>query len=317
MEYQKIKGIVAATVTPFLDDENVNYDAIEDLAKMVVNNEISVFVNGTTAEFASLTVDERKKIAEKWRQLIPRGSSSKVLIHVGACCLKDSEELALHAKEIGADGFGSVCPFYHKPKDVMTLVKTMKKIAEKAPELPFYYYHFPAMTGVTFSMASFFKCAENMIPNLVGMKFTHTELGDLREVSTMRNGYYNVLLGDDTALGAGLMAGADGAIGSTYIVPFMIPIFKGIVQAFNEGNLERARNLQTIGIEICRIYGGQGRVAIPHLKHILKRCGFNVGTTRLPLPPLTEEEEITLEQNIQQFLSKNNISGTSNFLREQ
>jgi len=64
MEYQKIKGIVAASVTPFMDhDENVvNYDAIEDLAQIIVSNEISVFVNGTTAEFASLTVDERKKL---------------------------------------------------------------------------------------------------------------------------------------------------------------------------------------------------------------------------------------------------------------
>jgi N-acetylneuraminate lyase len=311
MEYQKIRGIVAATVTPYLnEDENeVNYDAIEDLAKVIVKNEISVFVNGTTAEFASLTVEERKKIAEKWRQLIPRGSVSKVLVHVGSCCLKDSEELARHAQEIGVDGFGAVCPFYHKPKDVLTLVKTVKKIAEKAPNLPFYYYHFPGLTGVTFSMASFFNCAESLIPNLVGMKFTHTELGDLREVSTMRNGYYNILLGDDTALGAGLMAGADGAIGSTYIVPFMLPIFKGIVQAFNEGNIERVRNLQTMGIEFCRIYGGPGRVAIPHLKNVLqKNCGINVGSTRLPLPPLTEEEENTLEQNVQQFFTKYNIS---------
>jgi N-acetylneuraminate lyase len=307
MQYQKIRGIVSAPVTPFLkEDENVvNYDAIEDLAKIILRNEISVFVNGTTAEFASLTVEERKKIAEKWRQLIPRCGVSKVLVHVGSCCLKDSEELAKHAQEIGVDGIAAVSPFYHKPKDVMTLVKTVKKIAEKAPDLPFYYYHFPGLTGVTFSMASFFKCAEGLIPNLVGMKFTHTELGDLREVSTMRNGYYNVLLGDDTAFGAGLMAGADGAIGSIYNIPFIIPIFKGIYQAFNEGNIERVRNLQTIGIEFSRIYGGHGRVAIPSLKKILqKHCGINPGSARLPLPPLTEEEEITLEQNIHPFFTK-------------
>jgi len=301
MNYTKIKGIVAAMVTPFNEDDTINFNAINELANLALENDVSVFINGTTAEWASLTVNERKSIAEYWRNLIPRDSHCKVIVHVGSCCLKDAEELARHARDIGADAFSAVCPFYHKPKDIPTLVKSMEKIAKQAVDLPFYYYHFPGMTGVNFSMATFFRCAENVIPNLVGLKFTHQELGDLHECSTLRNGYYNLLLGDDTALGPALMAGADGAIGSTYGIPYMLPIYKAIVSAFKSNDMETLRNHQTRGIEICRIYAGPGKIGISHLKHILRMCGYQVGIPRLPLPPLTKEEETTLETQLKQF----------------
>jgi len=226
-----------------------------------------------------------------------------VIIHVGACCVKDAQKLARHAKEIGADGFGAVPPFYHKPRDIPTLIQTMAEIAREAPELPFYYYHFPNMTGVNFPMASFFSQAENIIPNLVGMKFTHTELGDLHECSTLRNGYYNLLLGDDTALASALTAGIEGGIGSSYQIPCMIPIYKNIIEAFNAGNMEELHSLQATGIKMCRIYGGTGKVAISHLKHILRLAGYQVGQPRYPLPPLTKAEENSLEN----LLRENNF----------
>jgi len=301
MNYTKIKGIIAAMITPFNEDDTINFDAISELSKMVLEHEISVFINGTTAEGQSLTVNERKSIAEHWRNLIPRDSNSKVVLHVGSCCLKDAEELARHAKDIGVDAFSAIPPFYHKPKDIPTLVKTMEKIAKQAIDLPFYYYHIPGMTGVNFSMANFFRCAENVIPNLVGIKFTHQELGDLHECSVLRNGYYNLLLGDDTALAPALLAGADGAIGSTYQIPFMIPIYKGIISAFKSNDFETSRNYQTRGIEICRIYASPGKTPISQLKHILQICGYQIGIPRLPLTPLTKEEETSLETQLRLF----------------
>jgi len=129
------------------------------------------------------------------------------------------------------------------------------------------------------------------------MKFTHSELGDLHEVATLRDGYYNILLGDDTAVGPAMMGGAHGAIGSTYQVPFMIPIYKGLVNSFNSHNVESTRQFQARGTEVCRIYSKPGR-NIPNLRHMLTLCGYQVGKARLPFLPLSKEEEASLEKEL-------------------
>jgi len=41
---------------------------------------------------------------------------------------------------------------YFKPKTIENLADAMAVVASGAPELPFWYYHFPANTNVDFNM---------------------------------------------------------------------------------------------------------------------------------------------------------------------
>ena len=83
-----------------------------------------------------LTVDERKRLAEKWVSVAPE--EFKVIVHVGATCIKDSHEMARHAQEIGAFGIGAMASPFPKAGRVEELVKSPDEIARGGPNLRVY-----------------------------------------------------------------------------------------------------------------------------------------------------------------------------------
>jgi len=81
------------------------------------------------------------------------------IVQVGHSSIAESKKLARHASSIGADSFSSVAAFYFKPLSVENLADCMAEIAGAAPDLPFYYYHIPILTGVGMNMIEFLKYA--------------------------------------------------------------------------------------------------------------------------------------------------------------
>lgn len=90
---KKIEGLLAATLTPFHKNGELNLSVIDDYAKHLENDNIKgIFVTGTTGESVLLTVEERKKLAEKWVQT-GKDRFDHIIIQVGTSNLKDSQEL--------------------------------------------------------------------------------------------------------------------------------------------------------------------------------------------------------------------------------
>ncbi|CAB1455011.1 unnamed protein product [Pleuronectes platessa] len=92
--HKKLTGLVAATFTPLTPQGEVNLSVIGPYIdylkeKQGVNN---LFVNGTTGESMSLSVAERKILAEEWC-LKAKGKVDQLIVHVGCMSLKDSQEL--------------------------------------------------------------------------------------------------------------------------------------------------------------------------------------------------------------------------------
>jgi len=51
-------------------------------------------VNGSLAEGLSMTVDERKKLAEAWMKAVK--GRMQVIVHGGSNCIKDCQEIVSH-----------------------------------------------------------------------------------------------------------------------------------------------------------------------------------------------------------------------------
>ena len=67
MEKTKIKGLIAATVTPMEKNGDINLTAIDAYAEHLIKLGVAgVFVCGTTGESLFLDTEERKKVAEAW-----------------------------------------------------------------------------------------------------------------------------------------------------------------------------------------------------------------------------------------------------------
>ncbi|KAG9483079.1 hypothetical protein GDO78_009168 [Eleutherodactylus coqui] len=149
-EGKRLKGLVAATFTPMTPNSAVNICIVQQYVDYLVDKQKvkNIFVNGTTGEWMSLSVQERKRLAEEWVKHA-RGKMDNVVIHVGCLSLEDSKDLAAHAASCGADAISAVSPSFIKPSTPDALVLYLKEVASAAPGLPFYYYHIPHLTGVT------------------------------------------------------------------------------------------------------------------------------------------------------------------------
>lgn len=295
--YQKLKGLVAATFTPMDAEGNVNLPVIGKYADLMFTSGVSgVFVCGTTGESYSLTTNERKQILEEWVK--SANGRFKVIAHVGSNSMFEAVELARHAQEIGADAIGAMAPCFFKPSTVKDLVDFFAPIAQAADELPFYYYNMPSITGVSLPVAQFLHEGKQVIPNLVGTKFTHNNLMEMGECIALDNGEFEVLHGFDEILIAGLAFGAIAGVGSTY--NYLPSVYLGIFDAMEKGDLEKARELQQQSIEIVKViikYGGGVRGG----KAIMNLIGIECGECRLPITPFSEQEYKTLKEDLEKI----------------
>lgn len=285
---EKLVGLINAPFTPFYKDGEVNYEPIAAYADMLVKNGLKgVFINGSSGEGYMLTEEERMKLAERWVEVAPE--NFKVIVHVGSTCVKSSSRLAEHAQKIGAWGIGAMAPPFPKVNRVEELAKYCEKIACAAPELPFYFYHIPAFNGAYLSMLAFLETVDGRIPNFAGIKYTYESLYEYNQCRLYKNGKFDMLHGqDETILPCLAMGGAQGGIGGT--TNYNGCNLVGIIDAWNAGDLEKARELQNFSQEVINVichYRGN----IVGGKRIMKLIGLDLGKNRVPFQNMTDEEE--------------------------
>lgn len=293
---EKIIGLIDAPFTPFYADGSVNYEPIPAYAALLARNGLKgVFINGSSGEGYMLTEEERMKLAEAWVAAVPK--DFKVIVHVGSTCVKSSRRLAEHAQKIGAWGIGAMATPFPKIGRVEELVKYCEEIAAGAPELPFYYYHIPAFNNAYLSMLDFLKAVDGRIPNFAGIKYTFESLYEYNRCRRYKDGKFDMLHGqDETILPCLAMGGAQGGIGGT--TNYNGRCLVGIIDAWNAGDLEKARELQNFSQDVIDVichYRGN----IVGGKRIMKLIGLDLGPNRTPFQNMTEEEEAAMKRELE------------------
>ena len=239
---EKIKGLIDAPFTPMRPNGDVDTEPIPAYAAMLAKNGLKgVFINGSSGEGYMLTAEERMLLAEKWMEAAPAGF--KVIVHVGSCCLRESERLAAHAARIGAWGIGAMAPPFPKIGRVEELAKYCEAIAAAAPTLPFYYYHIPAFNGAYLPMVELLGAVDGRIPNFAGIKYTFESLYEYNQCRLYGGGKFDMLHGqDETILPSLAQGGAEGGIGGT--TNYNGRELTGIIEAWKQGDIETARERQ-------------------------------------------------------------------------
>ena len=290
-----LHGLVVAAHSPFHADGSLNPAAVEkQAAHYLKHNLTTVFVAGTTGECHSLTLDERRALAQRWSEVI-RGTALKLVLHVGSNCLEDCRVFAAQAQAIGATAISAFAPSYFKPRNLDTLVAWCAGIADAAPENPFYFYDIPALTGVSFSMPDFLALGATRIPTLAGLKFTNPDLMAYQFVLRADNGAWDVPFGVDEHLLGALAMGARGAVGSGY--NFAAPIYTRLLRAFSAGDLDLAREEQFRGTQLVQVLGSFGYMGAA--KALMEMLGVPVGPARLPNTNLTAEHKTGLRGKLE------------------
>lgn len=282
---EKLTGLIAAPHTPFTADGSVNYPVIDQIAAHLIEQGVKgAYVLGTTGEGIHCSVDERKKIAERW--VSASAGKLSITLHTGALSIADSVELSRHAETLDIFATSVIGPCFFKPGNIEDLVEYCRINAAAAPSKGFYYYH-SGMSGVNLDMEQFLQVAADRIPNLNGMKFNSSDMYEYQRCVRVNNGQFDIPFGVDEFLPAGLACGAVGAVGSTY--NYAAPLYHRLIDSFNRGDQADVAGCMDKVIAIIRVLVQYGGVAAG--KVAMKLHGIDVGDPRRPLRPMTEQQK--------------------------
>ncbi len=288
-----LRGLVAATFTPFRADGAINLPRIKPVIDAVIDQGATgLYVCGSTGEGPLLSTVERMQVAEATVKAAAR--RVPVVIQVGHNSIVEARSLAAHAQRIGADAISATPPGYFKPDSLDNFIGCIEHIAGGAPRLPFYYYNIPVLSGVRFDMVDFLRCGAPRIPSLRGIKFSDSHLHELLACVEFDGGRFDILFGVDEMLLGGLAFGARGAVGSTF--NFAAPLYHKIIAAFERGDLAEARRLQSLSIAMVRaIVGNGGRGG---LKAAMALVGADCGYSRLPTVTCAPRERARMKRDL-------------------
>ncbi len=278
--------LVVAAHTPFHKDGSLALEPVDIQARFLSSNEIrTVFITGSTGESHSVTNAEKLAVFDAWAAAAPK-HGIQVIAHVGGNCIEDAKALARRAGELKFRAISALAPSYYKPGSIAALIDCCAAIAEQAPDLPFYYYDIPVLTGVNFPMEKFLEEAPQRIPNLAGIKFTNPDLVSYRRALDVAGSRLDLPWGVDETLLAALATGARGGVGSTY--NFAPQLYMDLIAAFQNGDLDEARKLQSLAIAMIDAIAATGFLGTA--KALMARLGVPIGPARLPLGNPSREQ---------------------------
>jgi N-acetylneuraminate lyase len=282
-----LEGLIAAPFTPYHKDGSLHLELIPAYYKMLLSNGVrGAFICGSTGEGVSLTLPEKKLVMQAWASVAADNLNFTVIPFLGGTCIADCKELAVYAKNIGLRAVAFTTPFYFKPANASVLAKACIEIGEAVPDLAFYYYHIPVLTGVHITMYDLLQAVHGKLSNFAGIKYTHEDFMDYLSCMRFANGTYDMLWGRDENMLSALVLGAKGAVGSTY--NYAAPLYLSLIEAYNNHDFEKARALQQQSIDMIRLLGKYGGIATG--KAYMKKIGMDCGEFRLPVSNMSDAQ---------------------------
>jgi 4-hydroxy-tetrahydrodipicolinate synthase len=163
---EKYGKILTPIVTPFKEDQSVDYEAAVSIAEKLIEDKMAdtIVIGGTTGEFFTMNFEERVKLFQVVKEAV--GDKIPLIPGVGAISTKETIELAKKAEELGFDAVMVVSPYYTKPTQSQLYIH-FKKVAESV-NINIMVYNIPIFTGVNVNPETLAKLAE--IENIVAVK---------------------------------------------------------------------------------------------------------------------------------------------------
>jgi N-acetylneuraminate lyase len=296
MKIQHLQGLIAAPFTPFSNNGTLDVSLIPAYYAFLKQNKITgAFINGSTGEGVSITLEEKKAVAQAWADCSNHDADFKVMVFLGGTCLADCIDLAKHAYEIGLYAVSLTSPFYFKPANVDMLAQACIMVGESVPNMPLYYYHIPVLTGVNVPMFDLVQALDGKLDNFAGVKYTHEDFMDFQSCMSYKDGKYDMLWGRDENMLSALVLGAKGAVGSTF--NYAAPLYHKLIDAFNANDLVTARILQQKSINMIRLLGKYGGISVG--KAYMKVVGLNLGEFRLPVKNMSAEQFVDFQKDVE------------------
>ena len=272
------KGAGVAIVTPFKEDESIDYDRLDELIDFHCENGTdSIIICGTTGESATMTEKEIPVIA---------GSGSN--------CTRTAIEMSKEAESYGADGLLLVTPYYNKATQA-GLIAHYTAVAKEV-KAPIIMYSVASRTGCNIEPATVAALVNN-VDNIVGIKEASGNIGQVARIMALTDGNIDLYSGNDDQIVPLLSLGGKGVISVlSNIAPKET---HDMCEKFFEGDIKGSAELQLKAIPLveqlfCEVN------PIP-VKKAMQLIGMDCGGLRMPLTELTKAHEESLAKAMKDF----------------
>jgi len=286
-------SVITAMVTPFTADGELDHEGAAELARWLVEQGNDALVlSGTTGEAACLTDEEQIAL---WHTV--RGAVDVPLIAgSGTNDTRHAAELTAAAAGAGMDAVLIVTPYYNRPSQAGIEAHFHHVCA--ATELPVIVYDIPVRSGRKISTDLILRMARE-IPNVVGLKDAAGDPAATARVIADSPEGFEILSGDDALTLPLLAVGAVGVIGVA--THWAAPVMVQMIEAFNAGDRERARQLNARMIESYEFETGDLNPNPVPTKAMLRALGRPAGPCRPPMgfgPEDLEERALAVHRRL-------------------
>ena len=288
----KFRGTGVAVITPFFEDYSVDYASLTHIINHLIVNGIEYLVAlGSTAEAATLTLDEKNKIASHFVKI--NQNRVPLVIGIGG---NDTRAVVHELKTLNLTGFSavlSVSPAYNKPTQE-GLYQHFKALAEASP-LPIILYNVPGRTGKNVEPKTVIRLAQDF-KNIIGIKEAAGDMVQALELLRTKPADFDIISGDDMIALPMTLAGGAGVI--SVIGQGLPKDFSHMIRLGLEGKAKEAYAIQyqiMPAIDMIFAEGNPGGI-----KSMMQQQGLCENVLRLPLVPVSRglHEQIGLFLNL-------------------
>ena len=287
-----LSGMGVALITPFKEDDSIDFDALARLLESQIQNGTDyLVVLGTTGETPSLTEEEKRLIqrfvVERTRGRIP------LVLGIGSNNTRNVIEHLYSDDLSGYDAILSVVPYYNKPSQE-GIYQHYAAIAQASP-LPIILYNVPGRTGVNMTAETTLRLARDF-NNIIAIKEASGNISQMDDIIKNKPHDFMVISGDD---GVTFPLITLGAVGVISVIGNAFPKeFSRMVRLALNGNYNQALTIHHRFTELFSLLFVDGNPA--GVKCLLNLMGMIENKLRLPLVPT----RITTYEKIQDVLEK-------------
>lgn len=278
-------GVSTALVTPFLNG-HINFPMLEVLISRQIQAKIpAIVLAGTTGESATLSDEEKLLLIQKGKEYAE--DRIKIIAGTGSNSTEHAIRLSVAAEKAGADALLVVSPYYNKATPE-GLVHHYATIAA-AVHIPVILYNVPSRTGQDIPVAVYQKLSS--IENIVGVKEASSDMEKIIEIRRKCKKDFCIWSGNDALTVPVISLGGQGVIS---VVSNVIPqAMRAITDAAMDGDFDTAASLQWDLHPLEKLLFSEVN-PIP-VKEAMRLIGYDCGTCRSPLTPLSEPMKRKLE----------------------
>ncbi|MRX70648.1 4-hydroxy-tetrahydrodipicolinate synthase [Bacillus lacus] len=279
--------VSTAMVTPFDKNGNIDLQKTTQLINYLINNgSDSLVVSGTTGESPTLANEE--KIALFQHAVKEAAGRVPIIAGTGSNNTRSSIELTKKAEEAGVDAIMLVAPYYNKPSQE-GMYQHFKLIAENT-SLPVMIYNVPGRTVSNIDAETVVRLSE--IPNIVAVKEASGNLDVMAEIIDRTPEDFALYSGDDGLTLPVIAIGGKGVVSvASHVVGNEM---QAMISAYEEGRPAEAAKIHRSLLPVMHeLFAAPSPAPV---KTALQVRGLDVGSVRLPLLPLTNEQRNKLAE---------------------